>query len=147
MPGRLAPPAEGTSRFSTDSAGNVANMRQSPNNSEWFRFARAGMQEVSLAYVVIAEFRTLPGAIDAFLVRLKRHAKLSLQEPGCYVFDVCRTVQDPNYIVLYEVYADEAAYTTHQAAPYYSQFRDWAPPLLELKQGHLFHARRVLTRC
>lgn len=99
-----------------------------------------------MAYVIIAEFRTREGAAETFLARLRRHAELSLQEPGCHVFDICRDTEEPRSIVLYEVYSDAAAYAAHQAAPYYPLFREWAPPLLELKEDRLFWSRRVLTR-
>jgi len=99
-----------------------------------------------MSYVVIAEFKTVAGSTDEFLIRMRRHAELSRTEPGCHVFDVCQDTSDPTVVILYEVYADAAAYAAHQAMPYYALFREWAPPLLVAREGSLFQSRRVLTR-
>jgi autoinducer 2-degrading protein len=101
---------------------------------------------MEVGYVVIAEFKTVNGSTDTFLTRMRRHAELSRSEPGCHVFDVCQDASDPATVILYEVYADEAAYKAHQAMPYYAAFREWAPPLLVPRDGSLFQTRRVLSR-
>jgi autoinducer 2-degrading protein len=99
-----------------------------------------------VSYVVIAEFKTVAGATDEFLARMRRHAELSRSEPGCRVFDVCQDTSDPATVVLYEVYTDATAYEAHRAMPYYALFREWAPPLLVPRDGSLFQTRRVLVR-
>ncbi|UQU67032.1 antibiotic biosynthesis monooxygenase [Couchioplanes caeruleus] len=73
------------------------------------------------SYTVIAHYRTTEA--DARTVRevLSRHAAASAAEPGCVTFTAHQHADDPTRFVLYEVYADEAAFADHRATPH---FRD-----------------------
>lgn len=95
-------------------------------------------------YVVVAEFRVRTGAADDFASNMRQHAALSRAEPGCRLFEVAQDTADPTLFLLYERYDDEAAYVAHRATPHYKRFLDWAPPLLERKDGQLFQRRSVL---
>ncbi|MGC1412329.1 MAG: putative quinol monooxygenase [Acetobacteraceae bacterium] len=44
-------------------------------------------------------------------------------EPGCLRFNVLPDQQDQNVYYFFEVYRDEAALETHQAAPHYAVWR------------------------
>ncbi len=87
------------------------------------------------ALVVLAEFKVKPGRMDEFLPLLEQHARNSrTNEPGCLQFDVVRDGEDPDRAFVYEVYADEAAFEAHKAAPYLAAYRERADPhLLERK--------------
>ncbi|HRK18590.1 MAG TPA: putative quinol monooxygenase [Hyphomicrobiaceae bacterium] len=98
-----------------------------------------------MSYVVVAEFRVLDGAVEAFAENMRRHAALSREETGCRLFEVAQDAADPNCFVLFERYDDEAAYVAHRATPHYKRFLDWAPPLLQRKDGQLFQRRSVLA--
>jgi quinol monooxygenase YgiN len=73
--------------------------------------------------VIVVEFKIKPGAMPAFLDAITSHARNTLlSEPGCQQFDVIEDPADPSRIVLYEVYADAAAFAAHEAAPYLARF-------------------------
>ena len=51
-------------------------------------------------------------------------------EPGCRQFDVTLDREQPNRVVLYEVYEDEAAFEVHLQMPHLATFRDGIEPLV-----------------
>lgn len=80
--------------------------------------------------ILYAEFTALPGqeAVVAELV-----AALALQvraEPGNVVFDAHRVADEPSRFFVYEVYADDAAFTTHITASYGAAFNAALVPLI-----------------
>ena len=97
-----------------------------------------------VSYVVLAEFRAKHGHAETFHARVTEHAAHSRAEPGCHLFEVARDPADPHHVVLFERYADEAAYLVHRASAHYARFLAWAPPLLEQQDGNLFLRRSVL---
>ena len=99
-----------------------------------------------MAYVVLAEFLLTADGVDAFLAQMTRHAALSRAEPGCELFEIAQDAMEPRRIVLYERYADEAAYIAHRATAHYARFRAWGPPLIEPRDGQLFQRRSVLRQ-
>jgi quinol monooxygenase YgiN len=65
-------------------------------------------------FVLIVEFQVKPESLAKFNELIAVNAKASVAaEPGCRQFDVLRALDDPNRIVLYEVYDSEAAFKTH----------------------------------
>ena len=80
-------------------------------------------------YVVLVNFEVHSQHTDAFAQRVKQQAVDSkTKETGCQVFDVCQS-DDPNYIMLYEVYDDKAAFDAHLASAHFHDFdnevKDW----------------------
>jgi (4S)-4-hydroxy-5-phosphonooxypentane-2,3-dione isomerase len=74
-------------------------------------------------YVIVVEFRTLPGHADAFEQAVLGNARRSLaDEPGCRQFDVCRRADEDGVFLLYERYDDEAAFQAHLASPHFKAF-------------------------
>jgi (4S)-4-hydroxy-5-phosphonooxypentane-2,3-dione isomerase len=75
-------------------------------------------------FVIIAEFEVKPDQLERFLELAKTDASQSVaNEPGCRQFDVTLDREQPNRVVLYEVYADEAAFDAHLATPHLAAFR------------------------
>ncbi len=74
-------------------------------------------------YVVIVEFTLGSEHIDDFVARVRQQAADSLErEAGCHVFDVCLDPARENYVLLYEVYDDRAAFETHLASAHFLDF-------------------------
>ena len=74
-------------------------------------------------YVVIVEFTIRSEHAAAFKRRVIQQANDSLQlETDCHVFDVCFDRERENYVLLYEVYTDKAAFDAHLAAPHFLDF-------------------------
>ncbi len=95
------------------------------------------------AYVVIAEFWIDAERRDEFAVGCLAHSRLAVRdEPGCLQYDVHVDPADARHVVLYEVYADRAAFEAHQLASHFLRWREGAQPLIrERKPTHL-HRRR-----
>jgi quinol monooxygenase YgiN len=87
------------------------------------------------AFVIVAEFEVKPEAIDAFLAAAVADASASVaNEPGCRQFDVTRSTEAPNRILLYEVYDSQAAFDAHLEMPHLKTFRDRIEPLVLSRQ-------------
>ena len=81
-------------------------------------------------YVVVVEFSAHPQHAAAFIERVRQQAKDSLRlEPDCHVFDVCLDPERDNFVLLYEVYSDKAAFDTHLQSAHFDDFnqavQDW----------------------
>ena len=63
-----------------------------------------------------------PAQLDKFLEAIKENASSSVKEPGCRQFDVVQSTTDPNQILLYEVYENEAAVQTHRATDHFKKY-------------------------
>lgn len=87
------------------------------------------------AFVIIAEFEVRLEALDAFLQAAIADASASVaNEPGCRQFDVTRPEDQPNQVVLYEVYDSPAAFEAHLATPHLQAFRERIEPLVVSRQ-------------
>ena len=81
-------------------------------------------------YVVVVEFTIKPEFAERFRERVRQQARDSLTlESECHVFDVCIDRERENFVLLYEVYSDRAAFDTHLASAHFIDFdkmvRDW----------------------
>lgn len=75
---------------------------------------------------VIAKFTVVPELMDEFLAGVHANARSSLRdEPGCLRFDIHRSRDHDNEVVLYEIYADEDAFQVgHRGSPHYALWRE-----------------------
>ena len=65
-------------------------------------------------FVIIAEFEVKPDKLEQFLELARTDASHSVErEPGCRQFDVTLDREQPNRVLLYEIYDDEAAFDAH----------------------------------
>ena len=81
-------------------------------------------------FVVVVEFTLHQEDFENFLTRVLQQAGDSLElESGCHQFDVCTSAERENYVLLYEVYTDKAAFDAHLASAHFHAFdtsvRDW----------------------
>jgi quinol monooxygenase YgiN len=101
----------------------------------------AGPDAHSGPFVSIAEFEVKPDRLEQFLELARTDASQSVaKEPGCHQFDVTLDREQPNRVLLYEVYANEAAFAAHLETPHLAAFRAGIDDLLVSR-----HVRR-LTR-
>ena len=81
---------------------------------------------------LVPKFTIKPKQMDAFMSAVLRQRDNCLKlEPGCLYFDVLRLEEAPNEVLLYEVYADQAAITAHRETPHYAQFKSDTSELVE----------------
>ena len=76
-------------------------------------------------FIIIVEFQIKPGDMAHFMPLMMENAKASLHnEPGCQRFDVLTTDENPDHVLLYEIYDDERAFEKHLQTPHFLAFRD-----------------------
>jgi quinol monooxygenase YgiN len=76
------------------------------------------------AFIVIAEFAVSAENRAEFLELCVFDSVRSVEdEVGCEQFDVVTAEETPEVVILYEVYADRAAFDTHQTMPHYAVFK------------------------
>jgi (4S)-4-hydroxy-5-phosphonooxypentane-2,3-dione isomerase len=66
-------------------------------------------------FVVSAQYYAKEGKTDEILAILKQMIPISRAEPGCALYTVNRSVDDPRKLLLYEQYYDRSGYEAHMA--------------------------------
>ena len=75
-------------------------------------------------FTVVATLRAAKGKADALVAMLTEQVEVVRKaEPGCTAYRLHRSTSDPDLLLFYETYVDEAAYALHRAAPHLTAFR------------------------
>ena len=74
--------------------------------------------------IVHVHVRVRPGRAADFLAATLINARASLGEPGVLRFDVIQDNDDPDHVVLVEIYRDAEAAAAHKREPHYANWRD-----------------------
>ena len=75
-------------------------------------------------FAIVATFDVVPGRMDEFLSLLMVHRERCLKdEPGTVRFDVLRPRNEEEQVMLYDVYADDAAFQVHWNGPHVARMR------------------------
>jgi autoinducer 2-degrading protein len=61
---------------------------------------------------------------EAFIEATLENARSTVQEPGNLRFDVIQQADDPDRLMLYEVWRDEAGMKAHKETAHYARWRD-----------------------
>ena len=73
-------------------------------------------------FSLVVQMEVRSGRREEFLAGMAANAEASVRdEPGCLRFDVCSVEADEHRFVLYELYADAAAFAAHKASPHFAQ--------------------------
>jgi quinol monooxygenase YgiN len=91
-----------------------------------------------MAYVVCATWKAKPGEDDSVLELLRQISTASANEPGCLLFKVHRSREDPSVFFLYEQYVSEAAFQVHATSDHVRLTLEDAVPRLESRRRELF---------
>ena len=79
---------------------------------------------MSNVLIVVARLRAANGKAEALAALLSEQAAVVRSaEPGCLVYRVHRSTDDPALFLFYEMYADHAAFELHRNAPHLAAFR------------------------
>jgi len=82
-------------------------------------------------FVLIVEFQVKPECLEKFNQLIAVNAKASVaNEAGCRQFDVLQDNDNPNHIVLYEVYDSPAAFQDHMGREHTKVFLGQAKELI-----------------
>lgn len=85
-------------------------------------------------FVIVVEFKIHPGKMAAFRRLMDENARASCRdEPGCQRFDVLTSPKDADFILLYEIYDDRAAFDAHKKTPHFLSFDKESAPLVANK--------------
>jgi quinol monooxygenase YgiN len=87
-----------------------------------------------MSFVLEVKIRIKPEHVETFMAKLLENAKGARAEPGCKTFDVSVDPNDRTSVMLYEVYADEKAFQTHQETPHFKKYLAEAIPLLASRE-------------
>jgi len=83
-------------------------------------------------YVVAAQYHTKEGQADEVAAILQEMIPISRAEPGCKVYLINRSLEDPRKFLLYEQYENRAAYDAHMATePFKEKILGKVIPMLE----------------
>jgi autoinducer 2-degrading protein len=89
-------------------------------------------------YVILVDFLLKPGAKAEFRRAIDVNAGASCRsEPGCRQFDVVEPRDEPDRILLYEIYDDRAAFEEHLKTPHLAAF--------EKASNHLVTKKTVIA--
>jgi (4S)-4-hydroxy-5-phosphonooxypentane-2,3-dione isomerase len=89
-------------------------------------------------YVILVDFQLKPGSKAEFRRAIDVNALASCTtEPGCSQFDVVEPRDDPDRIILYEIYDDRAAFEEHLKTPHLAAF--------EAASNHLVTKKTVIA--
>ncbi|MBV9359787.1 MAG: antibiotic biosynthesis monooxygenase [Betaproteobacteria bacterium] len=87
-----------------------------------------------MSFALQVLIRIKPENVEPFMQKLMDNASAARKEPGCRTFDVLVDPQDRTKVMLYEVYADEKAFETHQATAHFKKYLAEAVPLLASRE-------------
>lgn len=88
-------------------------------------------------FVLIVDFDVKPEHLSRFNELIAVNAKASVaDEPGCRQFDVLQDQDNPNRIVLYEVYDSAAAFQDHMGRQHTQTFLAAAKPLINKQTAY-----------
>ena len=95
-------------------------------------------------YVVAVTIWIKPEFTDRFIEATLDNARNTRKEPGNLRFDVLRAEEDPNKLMLYEVYHAKEDLAKHHQTPHYFRWRDtvteWmAQPRQAVRHHTLFY--------
>jgi len=90
-------------------------------------------------FAIIARLRFKAGNVDEGITLLSQAATLSRQEPGCHIYIANQDLADPDTIVMYEQYDDEAAFQAHRDSAHFAEIvASKVLPLLESRTRETF---------
>jgi quinol monooxygenase YgiN len=82
--------------------------------------AEVNEERLTMEFVVIAQYRVRAGEEDKVEAALREMVAPTRAEPGNLDYQVFRDPGDPAFFVLYERYADAAAFDEHKASGHFA---------------------------
>jgi quinol monooxygenase YgiN len=74
--------------------------------------------------VVAVELEIVPAELENFKAAIKENGAACVrEEAGCRMFNIAFAKDDPNRVLLFEVYESAEAVTAHQAAPAFKKYQ------------------------
>ena len=91
--------------------------------------------------VLVAKYYAKPGNVGTVIEKLREMSELvKAHEPGCVLYQISRSQENPNFLLLYEQYVDQAAVDAHRATPHFQTYiLDTIIPMLEKREVAFFN--------
>jgi quinol monooxygenase YgiN len=89
-------------------------------------------------FVVIANIQVRPECVEAFRAACIENSQGSLQEPGCFRFDVLQQHDDPTKFALFEIYRTPEDFAAHKETAHYAA---WAERAAAMQAGQRSSAK------
>jgi quinol monooxygenase YgiN len=90
-------------------------------------------------FVVAARYYTKDGRDDEVARILRTMIPLTNAEPGCALYTVNRSTDDPRRFLLYEQYHDEAGFEAHKETAHFKEhILGRVVPLLETRERYFY---------
>jgi (4S)-4-hydroxy-5-phosphonooxypentane-2,3-dione isomerase len=74
------------------------------------------------AYISAVDVVVIPSELPKYLEAIKENGAASVKEPGCRAFNIALLANNPNHVVLYEVYDSEAAAQAHRETDHFKKY-------------------------
>jgi autoinducer 2-degrading protein len=93
-----------------------------------------------MTVVLVAKYHVKPGKMDTVIGALNRMKPLvARDEPACTFYQVSRSSEADNLLMLYEHYRDEEALKAHRETPHFKQIIEGeVVPNLDKRERELF---------
>ena len=90
--------------------------------------------------VLVAKYYVKPGMVETVIEKLREMGELvKAHEPGCALYQISRSQENPDFLLLYEQYVDQAAVDAHRATPHFQTYiLDTIIPMLEKREVEFF---------
>jgi quinol monooxygenase YgiN len=74
-------------------------------------------------YINLVELIVVPSELPKFLEFAKDNAANAMKDPGVREFNITQLATNPNHVVFYEVYDNEAALNAHRATDHFKKYQ------------------------
>lgn len=74
-------------------------------------------------YINLVKLIVVPSELPKFLDLAKQNAAAAVKDPGVREFNIAQLASNPNHVVFYEVYDNEAALTSHRATDHFKKYQ------------------------
>lgn len=91
----------------------------------WFLLPPRGHEAVAQTgqfYVNVVDLDIVPADRDKFVALVKENGTAAVKEPGCHEFNISVSQNDPNHIVLFEIWDSAAALDAHRATDHFKAY-------------------------
>jgi quinol monooxygenase YgiN len=77
-----------------------------------------------VAHVRVAEIEVDPARLDAYRAALREEVEAAIRlEPGVLALHALSDKDTPTRVIVFEIYADEAAYRSHLETPHFRKYK------------------------
>jgi len=95
------------------------------------------------AYTITVHFTAKSGQEDALAAELMALVAPTRAEPGCLLYTLHRSSDNPAEFLFYEAWVDKAAYEAHRQTPHMQQWRKQRDKLVKTTTSQRWQAVKI----